>query len=110
MHVSDGDRGTYWCTDDTELTPQLTLEFGQEITFNTVSIREFLPLGQRVDEWALDRWDGDGWKEFASGTAIGNRRLRRGSDITTERVRLRITKAAACPAISELALFRRAAP
>jgi len=104
--VNDGDRHTYWCTDDADLTPDLTLDLGGAVTFNVVSLREYLPLGQRVDEWALDRWDGAGWVEFAHGTAIGNRRLWRGDDVTAVKVRLRIVKAAACPAVSEFALYR----
>lgn len=102
----DGKRDTYWCTNDDVLTPELTLDLGRDVTFNVVSLREFLPLGQRIDDWALDRWDGSSWVEFAKGTAIGNRRLWRGGDVTTSKVRLRITKAAACPAISEFALHR----
>jgi len=69
-----------------------------------VSIREHLPLGQRIDAFALDRWEGGTWQEFAKGTSIGNRRLVRTAPVTTDRVRLRITQAAACPAISEITL------
>ena len=76
------------------------------MTFNVVSLREYLPLGQRVEDWALDAWQDGAWREFAKGTAIGSRRLWRGDDVTTTRVRLRVTKAPVCPAISELALHR----
>lgn len=102
--VLDGDRYTYWCSDDDVLTPELVLDLGKAVTFNVVSLREYLPLGQRVDAWALDKLEEGAWKEFASGTSIGNRRLWHGDAITTEKVRLRITQAAACPAIAEVAL------
>ena len=81
------------------------LDLGRSITFNVVSLREHLPLGQRIEDWALDAWRDGGWKEIGRGTAIGSRRLWRGDDVTTDRVRLRITKAPVCPALSELALF-----
>jgi len=100
----DADRQTYWATDDPVTTPELTLNFDTPITFNVVSLREFLPLGQRVDSFALDRWDNGQWREFAKATSIGNRRLIRTTFVTTDRVRLRITRAAASSAISELAL------
>jgi len=103
-NVADGRRDTYWCTDDGATAPALVLDLGSATTFNVVSLREYLPLGQRVDQWALDRWDGRTWTELARGKAIGSRRLWRGDDVTATKVRLRITKAAACPAISELAL------
>lgn len=105
-NATDRNRDTYWCTDDTVLTPELVLDLGKPTSFNVVSLREYLPLGQRVDTWALDRWANGSWEEFGKGTAIGNRRLWRGAGVTTDRVRLRITSAAACPAISEFALHR----
>jgi alpha-L-fucosidase len=106
--VIDGDRNTYWCTDDSVSTPELVLDMGKPVTFSVVGLREYLPLGQRVDEWALDRWEHGGWVEFAQGTSIGNHRLWRGSVMTADKVRLRIVKAAACPAMSEMALYLEA--
>jgi len=103
--VTDADRRTYWCTDDEVTTPELVLELGKPVTFNVVSIREYLPLGQRVDAFALDCWRDGQWHEFAAGTSIGNLRLVRCDRITTDRVRLRITNAPVCPAISEVGLF-----
>ncbi len=101
----DGDRATYWATDDDVTAAELVLELPQYTVFNVVRIREYLPLGQRVDAFAVDWWDGEDWREFASATSIGNQRLLRTPAITTSKVRLRITKAAACPAISEFGLF-----
>lgn len=103
-NIIDGDRQTYWCTDDTALTPSVVLDLGREVHFNVVSLREYLPLGQRVDDWALDAEADGNWVELARGTAIGSRRLVRAASTTTSKVRLRILKAAACPAISEFAL------
>jgi len=100
-----GDRETYWATDDDAATPEATLAFKEPVTFNIVRLREFLPLGLRVDDWALDPWQDGAWKEFAKGTGIGACRLVSGPSLSTTKVRLRITKAAACPALSEFGLF-----
>jgi len=105
-NVLDDKRETYWATDDSVTTPDLILDMSRPVTFNVVRIREYLPLGQRVDSFALDCWNNDKWEEFAGGTSIGNQRLVRSKDITTTTIRLRITKAAACPAISEIGLFK----
>lgn len=104
-NVIDGRRDTYWATEDQLQTPELTLDLGREVTFNVVRLREYLPLGQRVEGFALDTWENGQWQEFASGTSIGNSRLVRGKSVTTRRVRLRITQAPVCPAISEVGLF-----
>jgi alpha-L-fucosidase len=108
-NVIDGARESYWATDDAVTTPELTLELPRPATFNAVSLREHLPLGQRVEGWALDAWTDAAWREFAIGTSIGSRRLWRGDDQTAQRVRLRITKSPVSPAISELALHREPA-
>lgn len=103
-NATDGSRDTYWATDDDMRSAELVLTLDEPRTFNIVSLRECLPLGQRIESWALDAWTSVGWDEFASGTAIGSRRLVWTEPITTDRVRLRVTDARACPAITECAL------
>jgi alpha-L-fucosidase len=105
QNLLDENRKTYWATDDNVTAPELVLEFPRPVTFNVVNLREYLPLGQRVEAFALDQWNDDRWTEFAKGTSIGNRRLIRGDALTTKKVRLRIIRAAACPALSEFGLF-----
>ena len=104
-NVIDNKRDTYWATDDQQTTPELILDLGQERTFNVVRLREYLPLGQRVEAFAVDIWKDDKWVEFGSGTSIGNCKLVRSKNVTTTKVRLRITQAPVCPAISEVGLF-----
>ncbi len=104
-NVTDNRRDTYWSTDDAITKPELILDLGKPATFNVVRLREYLPLGQRVEAFALDQWKDGQWIEFGSGTSIGNCHLVRGQSITTDKIRLRITKASVCPAISEVGLF-----
>ena len=104
-NVIDGKRDTYWATDDSEKTAELVLDLGKPTTFNLIRLREYLPLGQRIDAVALDAWKDGKWSEIATATSIGNQRLIQTKPITTSKVRLRITNAAACPAISEIGLF-----
>jgi alpha-L-fucosidase len=108
--VIDGRRDTYWATDDSVTAAHVVLEFDRPITFNIVRLREYLPLGQRIDAVALDTWAEGRWKEIATATSIGNQRLIRARDVTTDKVRLRVTRAAACPAISEIGLFAAPLP
>ncbi len=97
--------GARWATDDTITTPNLTIDAGRDVTFNVVRLREHLPLGQRVDAFALDRWQDGRGLQFSEATSIGSCRLLRTGPITTSKVRLRITKAPVGPAVSELGLF-----
>jgi alpha-L-fucosidase len=104
-NVIDRRLDLYWTTDEQIKTPYLILHLNHEQTFNVVRVREYLPLGQRVEAFAVDVWKDNDWREFARGTSIGNCKLVRGKPVTATKVRLRITQAPACPAISEFALF-----
>ena len=104
-NLLDLSRSTFWTTDDGLLTPELIVDFTTPKTFNVVRLREFLPLGQRVESFAIDEWKDGSWREFARGTSIGNCRLTRTEAITTTKIRVRITKAAATPALSEIGVF-----
>ena len=104
-NVCDGKPDSYWATDDAVTTPELVLDLGRQVTFNVARVREYLPLGQRIDAIAVDTWDGREWKPFGTATSVGSQRLLRGKRVKTSKVRLRVTKAAACPAISEFGLF-----
>jgi alpha-L-fucosidase len=104
---STGDK--YWSTDDAVTTPEAIIELPRSSTFNVIQLREYLPLGQRIDQVAIDRWTGTQWDQIATATSIGNRRLMQLSEtVTTDKVRLRIVKAAACPAVWGFGLFEKA--
>jgi|GEM_PF-5760898 len=75
------------------------------VTFNVAALREFLPLGQRVERFAIDIDKHGAWSEWICKSAIGAHRLIRGPEYTTRRVRLRIVESPVCPAISEISLF-----
>jgi alpha-L-fucosidase len=104
-NVLAGDPKKYWATDDDVKTPELVLNLGQPKTFNIVSLREYLPLGQRVEAFTLERWQNGEWVQFASGQSIGSHFLWRGEPVTTDKVRLHITHSPVCPALSEFGLY-----
>lgn len=101
----DGSTATYWATDDAITTACVDLEFPTPITFNLIRLREFIALGQRVDEFLIEIDQAGQWQEYYRGQAIGNRRLVHSATCTTDKVRLTILAASAGPAIRELSLF-----
>ena len=106
-HLLDDDRLTYWTTDDSVTSASVTLDLASPATFDLVRLRENIRLGQRIGEFAVDVWKDSTWSPFAQGTSIGLCRILRSSNpVTAARVRVRITKAPVCPALSEIALFR----
>ena len=106
MHLVDGSRETFWSTDDPVKAPSVTVELPRPVTFNLVRVREYIRLGQRVGAFAIDVWQNGDWVSFGAATSIGLARIVRSQRaVTASRLRLRITEAAACPALSELGIF-----
>ncbi|WP_425398961.1 alpha-L-fucosidase [Aeoliella sp.] len=101
----DDDKDTYWTTEDWTEEAELELDLGEEKTFNVVLLQEQIRVGQRVEVFALEAWDGQKWNEFARATTIGYKRLLRCNDVTTRKVRLKITGSRVCPTISNFGLY-----
>jgi alpha-L-fucosidase len=107
----DGKPDTYWATDDGVVNADATFDLGRPVKFQVIRLREAIRFGQRVDAFAVERWQEGAWEPVASSTGIGPRRLiRLDAPIIASRLRLRITEASASPAISEFAVFAEANP
>lgn len=107
QNLLDGDRFTYWATDDPVTTPSVTIELANPVTFDLVRLRENIRLGQRIGGFAVEIWKDNAWAAFGQGSSIGMCRILRAEHaVTAKRVRVRITNAPVCPALSEVALFR----
>jgi alpha-L-fucosidase len=105
-NLLDGRRNTSWITDDNVTTPEVSFDMQRPVTFNVIALREDISLGQRVEAVALDLWKDGKWEQFAEATSIGAQRLiRTKENVTTTRVRLRVTKSPVCPALSEFGLY-----
>ncbi len=105
-NLMDSDKATYWATDDAVTTALLAFTLREKSTFNSLMLQEHIALGQRVEAFAVEYWNGSAWTQVASGTTIGHKRLLCFPDVTTDKVRLIIHRAKACPAIARFALFK----
>jgi len=103
--VNDGDSESFWTPGGDGRTGELLLEFATPLTFNWIDLREHIPLGQRVDRFAVDAWEDGGWRELAQAQAIGARRLIRLELHTAQKLRLRILSASAPAAIQEFGVY-----
>jgi alpha-L-fucosidase len=103
--IVDGNKDTYWSTDDWTTAAAVEFDLRKKCTFNVAELAEYIRIGQRVEEFVLEAWDGQAWKQFARGTTIGYKRLLRFDDVTAQKVRLRILKSRVCPTISDFGLY-----
>jgi alpha-L-fucosidase len=107
--LTDGKRDTYWVGEDGDRTPEAVIALKAPATVDVVRLREFTPLGQRVEAFALDAWLDGEWREVAAATTVGHQRVLRFPAVTADRFRLRVISALAAPCLSELSLFKEPA-
>ncbi len=101
----DGTTKTYWATSDGVSKAMLTIDFGRDTTFNRLLVQEYIALGQRVDKFTLEVEENGKWKEAATGTTIGYKRILRFGPVTTSKARLTFVTDAPCLTLSNLGIY-----
>jgi alpha-L-fucosidase len=107
--ITDGNPATYWIPDDGVLQASLEIDLGRSVTFDRAMLQEQFTLGQRVERFALDSWNGQGWKPVIEATTIGYKRLLRFPEVTASRVRIRIRDSRDSPTLREFGLYKASA-
>jgi alpha-L-fucosidase len=84
------------------------LMLARPVSFDVLSLQEDIRVGQRVEKFKAEYFNGHGWKPFAEGTTIGYKRLLHFDAVTASKVRLTIESSRLDPVISEIGLFKMA--
>jgi alpha-L-fucosidase len=101
----DGKKDTYWATDDGTNKGEIELTWKEKQKIRYIMLQEYIRLGQRVASFAIDAWTGNNWKEVASGTTIGYKRILKIDPVSTSKLRIRINESKACPVLSEIGVY-----
>ncbi len=104
--VADGDKQTYWATDDDVREATLTMTFKKPVPLYRLRLCEPIQLGQRIDSLCVEALTKEGeWEIVATGTTIGPRRLLRLPEKEACALRVTVSSSACCPLLSEVQLF-----
>lgn len=96
--VLDGKNDTYIMADNA-----ITITTKSPVTFNRLLLQEAIGVNsERVEKHAVDAWINGAWKEIAQATNIGYKRILRFPEVTTDKIRVRITASRLTPAISNI--------
>ncbi|MCM1483737.1 MAG: alpha-L-fucosidase [Muribaculaceae bacterium] len=96
--ILDNDKDSY-----IDVTEPVTITLKQPQTINRLMIQEPIQLrGERIESIELDVWVDGAWKQVASATNVGYKRILRFPDVTTDRLRIRVTASRLTPAISKV--------
>jgi alpha-L-fucosidase len=101
----DGNKDTYWATEDGVTNASLTIDFMKPATFNRVLVQEYTRLGQRVKAFTVEALVDGNWKELAKATTIGYKRILLFPTVSATRLRINITDSKSCPVISNLGVY-----
>ena len=107
-HLTDGDFDTYWATPDGVTTATLTITFAAKQRLNRLMLQEYIPLGQRVERFAVEYLDGKQWRTLKvneATTTIGYKRLLRFQTVQTRQLRIRFEKARGPLCINEIGAY-----
>src|SRR5690606_5262896 len=104
-NVTDGKKQTYWATDDGITNASVEIDLGKEQQVSYILLQEYIPLGQRVKSFTVEVQQGKGWKEIAAATTIGYKRILKTGAVRTDKIRINITGAKACPLISNIEVY-----
>jgi alpha-L-fucosidase len=101
----DGNKDSYWATDDIVTNASMTIDFGKPTTFNRFLAQEYIRLGQRVKAFTVEALVDGNWKELAKATTIGYKRILLFPTVKATQVRFNITGSKSCPLISNIGIY-----
>ena len=101
----DGDKDTYWTTDDNNTTASVTFTFDEPTPINRVLLQEYIQLGQRVRQFSIEAKISGQWQTIANETTIGYKRILRTERVTASALRINIEDAKAAPVLSTIEAY-----
>ncbi|MBV9181466.1 MAG: alpha-L-fucosidase [Acidobacteria bacterium] len=104
----DGDPDTFWSAPPGSHHALLEVDFRKPETFDHSLVMEWLNLGQHIEHYRVEAWDGQKWTTLADGQAIGHKRIDSFPAVTSSRLRLDILDSTGEARIREFQVFRLA--
>lgn len=102
QNVLDSNYDSYWATADSVLTGTIEIVMKKKKLINSIKIKEYIPLGQRISDFIIEVFKNGKWVTVADGSTVGFQRIVRFDPVTTKRIRVNIKNALACPIINKI--------
>ena len=104
-NLIDGNKETFWATDDGITSAYIDIRLNKVRTINYVVLQEYIKLGQRVKKSSIEAFVNGNWKPVADVTTIGYKRIIRIDPVQTDLLRINIKDAKACPVLSGIEIY-----
>ncbi len=103
--ANDADEHSYWATDEGITTAAIIIDTEGPLEIDAIKINEANLSGCRVLGYKLESQTNNDWTLLAEGATIGKNKIIRFDKILVWKVRLTITKAEKCAAITKFGLY-----
>lgn len=103
--VTDGNKETYWATDDNITKASIEVSLSNNPTIKYILLQEYIKLGQRVKSFTVEAYKDNGWQKIAEGTTIGYKRILKFDPVQTGKIKITITDSKACPVLSNVEVY-----
>ena len=104
----DGNYATAFTTSKKDTTTTIEFTLKGTKTFDVLMLQENISIGQRIEKFILEYWDGSNWQKATEGTTVGYKRLLKFNAVSAVKVRLSILSSRLNPTLSEFGLFKQA--
>jgi alpha-L-fucosidase len=105
QNLNDGNTKTYWAAAEGSKNATAELDFGKKQLINFVELQEYIALGQRVKSFSIEVWDGKDFKEVATETTVGYKRIVKIKETQTQKIRIKINETKAEVILSEIRVW-----
>lgn len=104
-NITDGNKKTYWATDDQVTAASVEINLAKSSLVKYILLQEYIKLGQRVKSFTVEVWKDGAWQKVADATTIGYKRILKIDPVETAKIKISITDSKACPVISNIELY-----
>jgi alpha-L-fucosidase len=116
-NLTDGDKETYWGTNDDTREATITLSWDEAQTVRYLVLQEPIKLGQRIKDFKIEYNDGEKWTELCPSlktATVGYKRIvplngstsnSHGKGYQAKQLRITILDSRACPLLSNLNIY-----
>ncbi len=101
----DGNCSSAWTTNNETPNAVIELQLKKPAMVNVLSLQENITVGQRIEKFMLEYWNGNAWQKLTEGTTVGYKRLLKFEPTEVSKVRLTILESRLNPTIAEFGLY-----
>ncbi|MDE6593537.1 MAG: alpha-L-fucosidase [Oscillospiraceae bacterium] len=101
------DYSTYYIADKGRTTAEITAEWERPVTVGCIVLKENILCSQRVESFTVEAELNGEFAEIYRGTVIGYKRIIPLKNITTNRIRIKITDSRTEPTLAFLGIYER---